>query len=668
MINSGQIPVIPGNMMALAGHAAAISRTGTEFAGTGERVDTTWQGLAPVYEAPEATQLFAATGPVRTVSASTGEDITAVGAALTTYALEVAEIQRQLESLRVLAADFVQSVAGVDDWQADPGKVERNNSLLAAVNAQVAAFMEAQRRCANTINALYGGQQYRAEDGDGQVQPGEYGYTAEQLNAAGTDGGLPWGSPERVDRDLLGDVLAVFGGFGGAAVQAAVDLGTLVSRDPVTGEWGNWSAAGEAWTGLGTLAVAVSVYSNPITAAIDQNFGLPFFERGQLGETLVNTGKGIVAYDQWDDDPARAGGAAAFNIISAVVGTKGAGAALRGGGAAAAAVRGGAVAARVSSGLIRAGQFLDRIPTVTELAARVGQRFSIQLPQLGPVPAIVGDVPGGGRIEVEMPAPRGPDVSHVDPGPRVDPGPAPGSVGDALARNVDTPPAPDGGAPDGGAPDGPRAPDGDSPQGDGVDPDTSGADTGTGDPAAGGATGADPQAAPTHTDPGGEYAPGVDGDPPAATSGRPEWLDDRLAGGNEFNSRREPYYEAQGGANEVHVEPRSAAGQYPRVDSYVPGEAIVSRKNTELGQVQASTVRSYLREFAAKYPEGAVIADTPTNRRDLGAERIGQPMIGQMYLEVPVQRGDVPPSIIEFADDLGIKIRDENGRVYELPE
>jgi hypothetical protein len=39
-----------------------------------------------------------------------------------------------------------------------------------------------------------------------------------------------------------------------------------------------------------------------------------------------------------------------------------------------------------------------------------------------------------------------------------------------------------------------------------------------------------------------------------------------------------------------------------------------------------------------------------------------------MILEVPVQRGDVPPAILEAAEDLGIVIRDENGRVHELPD
>ncbi|GAA4411121.1 hypothetical protein ACFQV2_11865 [Actinokineospora soli] len=147
-------------------------------------------------------------------------------------------------------------------------------------------------------------------------------------------------------------------------------------------------------------------------------------------------------------------------------------------------------------------------------------------------------------------------------------------------------------------------------------------------------------------------------------SSRPEWLRRQLEEGNEFNRRREPYYEEQGGANEVHVEPRSDKGQYPRVDSYVPGEEIVSRKHTQLSDVQESTANGYLRELANTYGPGTIVADTPTNRRDLGDDAIGLPMEGDMVLEVPVQNNPVPPAVLAEARRLGIIIRDENGRVY----
>jgi hypothetical protein len=141
-------------------------------------------------------------------------------------------------------------------------------------------------------------------------------------------------------------------------------------------------------------------------------------------------------------------------------------------------------------------------------------------------------------------------------------------------------------------------------------------------------------------------------------------LRQRIEEGNEFNRRREPYYEDQGGANEVHVEPKSERGQYPRVDSYVPGEEIVSRKHTQLANVAEKTAIGYLRELANTYGPSTIVADTPTNRRDLGDDAIGQPMDGDMVLEVPVQQNGVPPAVLAEARRLGIIIRDENGHIY----
>jgi hypothetical protein len=63
VITAAGIPRIEGNMDVLAGHAQAISAFGTAFADTGARLNATWQGLASVYQAPEAGQLLAAMAP-----------------------------------------------------------------------------------------------------------------------------------------------------------------------------------------------------------------------------------------------------------------------------------------------------------------------------------------------------------------------------------------------------------------------------------------------------------------------------------------------------------------------------------------------------------------------------------------------------------------------------
>ncbi|MDG4835723.1 YwqJ-related putative deaminase [Micromonospora sp. WMMD967] len=449
MINPGEIPQIPGNMELLASHAQTIKTTGVDFANTGQAVDTTWQGLAAVYEAPEAAQLFAASGPIRTVSASVGEDVQAVGTALATYASEVKEIKAQLAALKGQAEQFVASTNGDEDWREDEGKVDKHNGLISAVNTQVAAFFEAQRKCANTINALYGGRQYRADNADGTVEDGEYGFDANTLNAAaGEDGALPWGSTEEHDRGFLGDVGAFFGGIGEGFVTMLGDLGALIGRDPTTGEW-SWGTAGQSWLGLGKFVWAVSIYVNPVTIVIDQTVGMPFMEKREAGNLLLNAGKTIIAYDMWGEDKSRAGGLAAFNIVSAVVGTKGAASGLRGAGAAVNGIRGSATAARISAGLVRAGNWLDNLPTVGEVAINFAKKFDIQIPQLGLVPSIAGDVPTTRGFDVEMPNERGGNQMNMDGGNRPggnNPGPGTNLPGDTPPlRDLpgDTPPVRD---------------------------------------------------------------------------------------------------------------------------------------------------------------------------------------------------------------------------------
>ena len=153
MIDPKGIPEIPGNMTFVRHRALRLQRLGADVAGSGADIDSTWQGLAGVYEAPEAGELFAATGPVRTSSAALGDDFSAVGAALLTYADAVDEVKRQLASLRTKADAFVAVHGGSDDWHDDDDAVEHNNYLVHAVSVQVAMFAGAQRTCANAINA-----------------------------------------------------------------------------------------------------------------------------------------------------------------------------------------------------------------------------------------------------------------------------------------------------------------------------------------------------------------------------------------------------------------------------------------------------------------------------------------------------------------------------------
>ena len=142
-----------------------------------------------------------------------------------------------------------------------------------------------------------------------------------------------------------------------------------------------------------------------------------------------------------------------------------------------------------------------------------------------------------------------------------------------------------------------------------------------------------------------------------------------------FNKARAKFYPY----NEVYLEaPKKAINlpegsptkhQYVRLDSYNPhtGE-IVSRKYTQLSEVSEETAIRYLKELSDKYAPGSIIADVPSNRTGLnkGIFEVnqGRDLKGKMILEVPVQKKSVRKSILKYARDNNIQIRDINGKIY----
>ena len=112
-----------------------------------------------------------------------------------------------------------------------------------------------------------------------------------------------------------------------------------------------------------------------------------------------------------------------------------------------------------------------------------------------------------------------------------------------------------------------------------------------------------------------------------------------------------------------------AKHKYVRLDSYDPqiGE-IVSRKKTQLYEVSEETAIRYLKELEDKYSPGSIIADVPSNISKANAgifkANNGKVLKGQMILEVPEQKTEIPPNVLEYAKKHYIKIRDIKGKSY----
>ncbi|MEU8580789.1 hypothetical protein [Streptomyces abikoensis] len=295
------------------------------FRDSGASVHSTFQGLQACYKAPEAEKLFATTAPVATKSSAFAGDLEKVSDALSTYATEIRPLAKKLGDLKDEATAFVKSVEGDDHWRRDKKKVDHNNNLWRSVNATVAAFTDAERSCHDKIVALVGGDKLIADDGS--HKPNMYGYKASDLDHAEQ---TPWGS--MAEREYTGIAWLghqiksfVWDGFIVDGVWGTIKgLGTLVGTD-------GWDKAGQAWTGLAKLATGLAITASPLGAAywMTPDDKLPSWLRDSR-TAMKETGKALVAYDQWGKNPARAAGGVTFNVLTTVF-TGGSGAAAKGG-------------------------------------------------------------------------------------------------------------------------------------------------------------------------------------------------------------------------------------------------------------------------------------------------------------------------------------------------
>lgn len=138
-------------------------------------------------------------------------------------------------------------------------------------------------------------------------------------------------------------------------------------------------------------------------------------------------------------------------------------------------------------------------------------------------------------------------------------------------------------------------------------------------------------------------------------SGNREFIG-RMVAGNRFNHFANANYKY----SEIAL---TAGKKRPyRLDAWTPDVAIVSRKLTQLDEINLSTAKGYIDEFVKKYPAGSVVKKTAKNDA-LGIS--GKPLRGEMVLEVPPQiGGKIDDAIIQYARQNRIAIRDINGHYY----
>ncbi|SFN02905.1 hypothetical protein SAMN04487980_1009310, partial [Streptomyces sp. cf124] len=197
-------------------------------------------------------------------------------------------------------------------------------------------------------------------------------------------------------------------------------LGTLVG-------FSGWDAAGQAWVGLGKLATGIVITAVPVVGAaywLAPDDKLPSWLRDSR-TAVVETGKALIAYDEWGKNPSRAAGAVTFNVVTTIF-TGGAG------GAAAATGKAGAIAKAISFAG-KAGRIVDPMTYIAKGIGGTAVKISdvmaglrgitdgthIRLGegtyQIADVPNIADDLPAGLTPEnsVRMTTPEG-EIVYLD--------------------------------------------------------------------------------------------------------------------------------------------------------------------------------------------------------------------------------------------------------------
>nr|WP_237694731.1 hypothetical protein [Streptomyces sp. SID2563] len=307
-------------------------------------VHSSFGGLQAFYKAPEAEQLFATTQPVADRGTSLKSELETITAALSTYASDAYPLVEKLKELKREAEAFVVQIKDDDKWREDGDLVEENNRRHDEIAETWAAFQAVERTCHDKIVALVGGPALKTDDGSGKK--GTYGYDAETLKHAE---GLPWGDPVQESKpwwQLHEHAWDFVKGFFVDGVWGTIKgLGTLVGTD-------GWDSAKQAWSGLGKLATGLAISGTPLaglywTLPDDK---LPSYLR-ESRTAMKETGKALLAWDQWSENPSRATGAVAFNVVTTIF-TGGTGGAASGAGKA-------AVAAKALSTVGKVGRVVD---------------------------------------------------------------------------------------------------------------------------------------------------------------------------------------------------------------------------------------------------------------------------------------------------------------------
>ncbi|WP_235439204.1 hypothetical protein [Streptomyces yangpuensis] len=353
-----------------------ISSGGATVSTKASDVHTSFGGLQAFYQAPEADQLFATTKPVSDLGLKLSSDMCTIAGALGTYSRDAAPVIKKLEKLKAEAEAFRTKVADDEKWREDGSLIDENLDRRNEIAEVWEEFHEVERAAHAKIVALVGGKPLRVNDGSNA--PDMYGYDAEAMKQAKS---LPWG--DAVEESIPGwQVWEHVWEYGKGFFVDGV-WGTLKGLGGLVGLQG-WDTFKQSWAGLAKLGTGLSIAMIPGVGALYMavpDDKLPAYLR-ESRTAMKETGKALLAWDQWGSNPGRAAGAVTFNVITTIA-TGGTGGAVSGAGKAGAVAKALSVAGK-------AGHVVDPMTYVFKGA---GAGFS----KIGDVMA---GLKGAGKFEV----------------------------------------------------------------------------------------------------------------------------------------------------------------------------------------------------------------------------------------------------------------------------
>ncbi|WP_053682820.1 hypothetical protein [Streptomyces sp. XY593] len=375
-VDPAEVPVFTGDLAVLDAKVKLISSGGAAVSTKASDVHTSFGGLQAFYQAPEADQLFATTKPVSDLGLKLSTDMCTIAGALGTYSRDAAPVIKKLENLKAEAAAFREKTDKDSKWREDGDLIDENLDRRNEIAEVWAEFQEVERAAYAKIVALVGGKPLRVNDGSNAKDM--YGYDAEAMKQSKS---LPWG--DAVEESIPAWQIWEHAWEFGKGIVVDGIWGTLKGLGGLVGLQG-WDVFKQSWTGLAKLGTGLAISTIPgvgplFLAAPDDK--LPSWLRDSR-TAMKETGKALLAWDQWGSNPSRAAGAVTFNVVTTIF-TGGAG------GAASGAGKAGAVAKTLSF----AGKAGRAIDPMTYIFKGAGAGFS----KIGDVMA---GLRGMGKVEV----------------------------------------------------------------------------------------------------------------------------------------------------------------------------------------------------------------------------------------------------------------------------